>query len=161
MTSLGTPAVGRGYGWVQAARQDEMEHEQEPSLPLVEEEMRVETRRISGGRVRVRTETETEETTAEAELEGETVEVSRVPRGEEVERPPAVRTEGDVTILPVVEEVLVVEKRLVLKEEIHIRRRRTRETVTVPVTLRRQHAIVDRLDPEPAETNATDHRKDK
>lgn len=138
-----------------------MEHEQEPSLPLVEEEMRVETRRISGGRVRVRTETETEETTAEAELEGETVEVSRVPCGEEVERPPAVRTEGDVTILPVMEEVLVVEKRLVLKEEIHIRRHRTRETVSVPVTLRHQHAIVDRLDPEPAEFTATDHRKDK
>jgi stress response protein YsnF len=43
--------------------------------------------------------------------------------GRIVETAPEIRTEGDVTILPVVEEVLVVEKRLVLKEELHIRRR--------------------------------------
>jgi stress response protein YsnF len=43
--------------------------------------------------------------------------------GRMVETAPEIRTESDVTILPVVEEVLVVEKRLVLKEELHIRRR--------------------------------------
>jgi stress response protein YsnF len=57
---------------------------------------------------------------------------------------PETRTEGGVTIVPVLEEVLFVEKRLVLKEELHIRRQATTETVEVPVTLRRQRAIVDR-----------------
>jgi hypothetical protein len=33
---------------------------------------------------------------------------------------PEVRVEGNVTIIPVLEEVLVVEKRLVLKEKLHI-----------------------------------------
>jgi hypothetical protein len=37
--------------------------------------------------------------------------------GRMVETAPEIRTEGDVTILP------VVEKRLILKEELHIRRR--------------------------------------
>ena len=32
------------------------------------------------------------------------------------------REEGDVTIIPVLEEIVVVEKRLVLKEELHVRR---------------------------------------
>lgn len=44
---------------------------------------------------------------------------------------PEIRTEGDVTIVPVLEEVLVVEKRLVLKEELHIRRRVAAETVEI------------------------------
>jgi stress response protein YsnF len=47
----------------------------------------------------------------------------RAAMGRMVETAPEIRTESDVTILPVVEEVLVVEKRLVLKEELHIRRR--------------------------------------
>jgi hypothetical protein len=50
-----------------------------------------------------------------------------------------------VTIVPVLEEVLFVEKRLVLKEELHIRRQATTETVEVPVTLRKQRAIVERV----------------
>jgi len=60
-----------------------------------------------------------------------------------VETAPEIRTEGDVTIVPVLEEVLVVEKRLVLKEELHIRRRIETETVEVPVILRKQRAIIE------------------
>ena len=62
-----------------------------------------------------------------------------------VDEAPETRTEGGVTIVPVLEEVLFVEKRLVLKEELHIRRQATTETVEVPVTLRRQRAIVERV----------------
>ena len=65
-----------------------------------------------------------------------------------MESAPQIRTEGDVTIVPVLEEVLVVEKRLVLKEELHIRRRIITETVEVPVTLHKQRAIVERVDPD-------------
>ena len=50
-----------------------------------------------------------------------------------------------VTIIPVLEEILVVEKRLVLKEEVHIRRSTAGEEVEVPVTLRRQRAVVERV----------------
>ncbi len=62
------------------------------------------------------------------------------------------RQEGDLLIVPVVEEVLVVEKRLVLKEELHIRRRVETESVEVPVELRRQRAEVERV---PADESAT------
>ena len=57
-------------------------------------------------------------------------------------------TTTDVTVVPVLEEVLVVEKRLVLKEELHIRRRIETEAVEVPVTLRKQRAVIERLDPD-------------
>ncbi len=107
-------------------------------------------------RVRVRTETETYDSIASAELHGQEVEITRVPVNQEVETVPEVRIEGDVTILPVLEEVLVVEKRLFLKEEVHLRQRKTSESVEMPVTLRRQNAVVERLDPETAGAVAVD-----
>ncbi|NKW82722.1 DUF2382 domain-containing protein [Ochrobactrum pecoris] len=83
----------------------------------------------------------------EARLDSENVEVTRVAIGREVSEAPAVRTDGDVTIVPVMEEVLVVEKRLMLVEEIHIRRVATTEDVTIPVELRKQRATIERDDP--------------
>jgi uncharacterized protein (TIGR02271 family) len=114
-------------------------------LPLFEEKLRVEKRSVTTGKVRVRSVVDTVEEVAHATLAGERVEVTRVPVDHEVDVAPAVRTEGDVTIVPVLEEILVVEKRLVLKEELHIRRHRTHENVEVPVTLRKQRAVIERL----------------
>jgi stress response protein YsnF len=115
------------------------------SLQLVQESASISAESVVTGRVRVSTETDVREEIARATLEGELVDVVRVPVDRPVETMPAVRTEGDLTIVPVVEEVLFVEKRLVLKEEIHIRRRLTREVVEMPVKLRRQRAVVERL----------------
>jgi len=52
------------------------------------------------------------------------VAVERVPINQIVDQVPDTRQEGDVLIVPVVEEVLVVQKRLLLKEEVRIQRRR-------------------------------------
>ena len=84
-------------------------------------------------------------------LRGDMVGVTRVPVNRtlsEGEAAPQVRDEGGVTIIPVLEEVLVVEKRLVFKEEVHIRHTTSGEDVEVPVTLRRQRAVVERVSPE-------------
>ncbi len=117
----------------------------EEVLPLLEEELRVEKRSVVTGKVRVRTVVDTVEETARADLEEGRIEVTRVPIDREVSAPPTVRTEGDVVIVPVLEEVLVVEKRLVLKEELHIRRHVARENVEVPVTLRKERAVIERV----------------
>lgn len=117
-------------------------------LPLVEETFRVEKRQVSKGKVRVRSVVDTVEELARATLEEETVEVTRVPVGTVVDKAPSIRTDGDTTIVPVLEEVLFVEKRLVLAEEIHIRRRVKKEDVEVPVTLRKQRAVIENLPPE-------------
>ncbi|MBD2750100.1 YsnF/AvaK domain-containing protein [Microvirga sp. BT688] len=120
----------------------------EEVIPVVEETATVGKRQIVTGRVQVRTVTDTVEELAHTTVQREDVEVTRVPIDKVVETAPEIRTEGDVTIVPVLEEVLVVEKRLVLKEELHIRRRVATETVEVPVTLRKQRAIVERLAPD-------------
>ncbi|MBQ0821198.1 YsnF/AvaK domain-containing protein [Microvirga sp. HBU67558] len=116
----------------------------EEIIPLVEETATIDKRQVVIGHVRVRTVTGTVEELAHASVQREDVEVTRVPIDRVVETAPEIRTAGDVTIVPVLEEVLVVTKQLVLKEELHIRRRIETEAVEVPVTLRKQRAIVER-----------------
>ena len=72
--------------------------------------------------------------------------VERVAVGRVVQAVPPVRQEGDVTILSVVEEVVVVERRLMLKEELHLRRVRTTQRHVETVTLREQDVSVTRTD---------------
>jgi stress response protein YsnF len=122
--------------------------EAEEILPLVEETATVHKRAVVTGKVRVRTVTGTVEDLARANLQSDSVEVTRVPVDQVVDTAPEIRTEGDVTIVPVLEEVLVVTKQLVLKEELHIRRRVETEAVEVPVTLRKQRAVVEREAPD-------------
>jgi stress response protein YsnF len=119
----------------------------EEVIALVEETTSISKREVVTGHVRVQTVTDTVEELAHADVQRETVEVTRVPIDKMVETAPEIRTDGDVTIVPVLEEVLVVEKRLVLEEELHIRRRVETESVEVPVSLRKQRAIVERVDP--------------
>ena len=113
-------------------------------IPLIEEVAHVAKERVSTGRVTVRTVTDAFDEKVEAELMREAVSVTRVPINREVTTVPQIRTEGDVTIVPVLEEILFVEKRLVLKEEIHITRTNETDSFASHVTLRRQRAVVER-----------------
>lgn len=114
-------------------------------VPLMEEAVSVAKREVTTGTVRVTTRTSTCEEIAEATLKQDAVEVIRVPVDLPVDTIPPVRTEGETTIFPVVEERLVVSKQLVLVEELHIRRRIEQEVVRTPVQLRRQNAVIERL----------------
>jgi len=113
-------------------------------LPIVEETVTVGRRSVQSGRVRVSTVTERVDAIVETLLATSSVEVTRVPVGREIDTVPEIRTEGEVTVIPVVEEVPVVVRRLVLREEIHIKRHRSETSVEVPVQLRKQRAIVTR-----------------
>ena len=83
-------------------------------------------------------------------LTHETVEVERVPIGRPVVGRPPIREEGDTTILSVVEEIVVVERRLILKEEVHIRRVRVDERHRETVTVRDQDVVISRSEPGPS-----------
>ena len=62
-----------------------------------------------------------------------------------MEGPIPVREENGTTIISVVEEVLVVEKRWMLREEIHIRKRRTETHQPQQITLRSEDVQVERI----------------
>ena len=127
--------------------------ETEEILPLVEETATVHKREVVSGKIRVRTINDAIEEFAKAKLWSEAVEVTRVPIGRVVDVAPSMRTEDDIMIVPVLEEILVVRKQLVLKEELHIRQRVETEAVEVPVTLRKQRAIVEREAPDGSTIN--------
>ena len=74
------------------------------------------------------------------------VEVKHVPVNREVHEVPEVRREGNTTILPVVEEELVVSRRLILKEEVHIHMKRRELEHKEAVRLRRERVDVKRVD---------------
>ena len=130
------------------------------TYPLVEEKARIEKRKISTGRVRVRTVMESATEFAGADLEEQTVQITRVPINKVVNRVPPIRTEAQTTIIPVMEEVLVVEKQLLLKEELHVRRQVSADHVEVPITIHKQRAVVERLTNE-AKSNKLQAEKEK
>ena len=113
-------------------------------IPLVEERLITEKKRVETGKVRVRTLIEEEQQTVRERLARTHVEVERVAVDREISEVPPVREEGDVTVIPVVREVLVVTKKLILTEEVRLKRVTSFEDHAEPVTLRVQRAVVER-----------------
>ena len=97
--------------------------------------------------VQVRRETRSHDALVEESLAKTEVVIERVPIGQFVDAVPPTREEGDVTILSVIEEVVVVQRRLRLVEEVRIRRVQTTDTHVETVSLREQHVVVTRSDP--------------
>jgi stress response protein YsnF len=63
----------------------------------------------------------------------------------------SVRQEGDTLIVPLVEDVLVLEKRLVLREEVRVTKKRRQVRSPQQVILRREEVIVERHGDQPDE----------
>ncbi len=123
---------------------------EEQVIPVLAEHISVERRRVETGRVVATVTAKSDEHVIEEDLVHERVEVERVPVGLTVDAMPAIREEGDTTIIPVVEEVLVIERRLILKEEVHLRRVRVRQAHSATVVTRTQDVIVTRSGQHPA-----------
>ena len=118
-------------------------------IPVVEERLEVSRERVESGRVRIRKSVERHEAVVDEPLRRETVRVEHVPINQVITgEPPQVREEGDLTVIPVLEERLVTRTELVLVEEIHIHRDRSEYHDPQSVTLRREVVAVERLDAE-------------
>jgi len=119
------------------------------SIPVTEEQLEVTRKVVDTGRtVRVRKHVEEVSAIVREPVSLERVNIERVPIGRVVEEPPCVRTEGDVTVVPVVEERLVTRKELVLVEEIRLSRRREETQTQAEVPLLRERVVVERFDPD-------------
>jgi len=123
-----------------------MDEQEDVVIPVIEEELATGTRAVKTGAVRVDKHVQKRVRRISAPLIHEDIEVRRVPVNREVTEPPRVRRHGNTVIVPVVEEEMVVTKRLVLKEEIHIVKRRTKDRVVKEVELERERAEIHRLD---------------
>lgn len=114
-------------------------------IEVAEETVSVDKRQKVVGVVRARTETREDAVVIDEPLRAERVTIERVAMDRFIDEPVSARQEGDTTIIPVVEEVVVLEKRLKLVEEIRLTRQQTIKHQPQTVTLRRQEAVLERV----------------
>lgn len=127
-------------------------------IPLIEEVADVSKRTRVTGTVTLEKQIEVSQYEVSEVLQRRDVSVTKVPKDLVVDpaNPPQVRTENGVTIIPVLEEVLVVEKRLMLREELHIRHELSETLSTQNITLRSEIVVVKRDAFGPGADAATD-----
>lgn len=113
-------------------------------MHLAEEKLNVTREEVVDGKVVVRRRTETYDEPVNLLLRRGNVEVTHVPKNQRIASMPDIREEEGVLIVPVVEEEVEVIRRLVLKEELHIRQTEEQVVWEERVTLRKQHVEIDR-----------------
>ena len=119
--------------------------EEEAVIPVIEEELEVEKRVVESGRIRISKRVETTESIVDEPLIRESYDIQRSTVNRIVEELPKPHYEGDTLVLPILEEVLVVEKRLVLREEVRITPKREEMRDPETHTVRREHVEVERV----------------
>lgn len=126
------------------------------TIPVHEERVQVETYEVETGRgVRVHKRVSERPEHVLRDLWHDEVDVQRVPVDRIVAEAPATRYEGDTLVVPVLEEVLVVEKRYRIKEELRITRSRHKERHAATVPVRTEDVTVERFDDNSPQTRQT------
>ncbi len=115
-------------------------------VPIVAEQLEVQKRKVEAGGVRIRKTVSEREEIVDEPLMREEVQVRRVPVNRVVDGPVPVRHVGNTMIVSLMEEVLVVEKRLMLKEELHITKEQVESYRPQRVRLRTEEAVIERVD---------------
>lgn len=114
-------------------------------VPVIEEELKIGKRMLESGRVRIIKRIEQRQQLVDQPLLKDEVEIERVPLNKPINHVIPVRKVGNVLVIPVMEEVLVVQKRLILREELHVRRKQTHTRRPQRITLRAERAEIKRI----------------
>ena len=120
-------------------------------VPVVEEFLRVEKETVETGRVVIRKHVHVETRTVDEPLRDEQVNVQRIAVNRYVDEAPAVRYDGDTMIVPVLREEIVVTKRLLLVEELHVHKQVLMTHAPQTVELRREEVHYERVPTPPAQ----------
>lgn len=115
-------------------------------IPVVEERLEVSRERVETGKVRISKTVEAREEVVDDPLSRETVRVEHVPINQVVTGGiPQVRQEGNLTVIPILEERVVTRTELVLVEEVRIHRDRSTYHDPQRITLRKEVVAVERF----------------
>lgn len=128
-------------------------------IPVIHEKLLIEKREFESGRVVVHKTVIERDEVAEILLRQQDLIVERVPVGRVVSEAPPTRQEGDTLIVPILEEILVVEKRLILKEELHIRKHSSERMEKHKVSLRTEHVEIEQTGREPPVETKTSYKE--
>jgi uncharacterized protein (TIGR02271 family) len=118
------------------------------TIPLTEERLAVDVRERDRGVVRIRKEVEVTPVHETVDVRRDDIRIER----RQVDQPvDAIRNpwyEGETLVVPVYEEVIVTEKRMMLREEIRIARHSVTEPVTIDETVRRHRIDIEHIEPD-------------
>jgi uncharacterized protein (TIGR02271 family) len=114
-------------------------------VPIIAEELQLDVRSVERGRVRITKTVSEREEIVDEPLRTEDAVIERVAINRVVEVAPPVRYEGDVMVVSLVEEVIVIEKKLVLREELRVSKKTTETRKPQTVVLRREEANIEHL----------------
>jgi uncharacterized protein (TIGR02271 family) len=118
------------------------------NVTILQEELDVQKQTKVTGVVRLNKTVRTVEAAVDEDLISTSISVEHVPINKYVDDVVSTRQEGDTTIIPIMEEVLIVTKQLVLKEEIRITKHRQQSHYHETVPLRAEEAHIQRLNPD-------------
>lgn len=114
-------------------------------IPVIEEQVVVDKYVVERGKVRVSKRISEHEEIVDEPVFHEEVRVERVPVNRVIDVAPGVRNEGDTLVIPVVEERIFVEKRLVLVEELRIKKELVETHQPQKITLRKEQVEINRV----------------
>ena len=116
-------------------------------IPILEEGLHVSTEAVDQGGYRITKRVQVHEQLVDEVLRSEHVEIERRPINNAIsdDAIPGIRQEGDTLIVPVIEEMLITVKRLVLVEEVRITRIHATHRNPQTFTLRKENIEVERL----------------
>jgi len=115
------------------------------TIPIIQEQVQINKEVVESGTVRISKSVHEVEEMYNIPISYEEHEVQRVTLNQYVDAaPPAIRYEGDTMIIPILREEVIVQKRLVLVEEVHVTKRQVEKTIQQPVTLLKEELNVER-----------------
>jgi len=112
-------------------------------IPLAEERLQIEKERIAIGEVLVRKVVEQVEQEIPVALTHDEVVIQHIPINQVITAPVGPRQEGDWLIIPVTKEVLVIQKQMVVTEEIRIYKQAITEQQVVRDTVRQERVEIE------------------
>ncbi|TPE46062.1 YsnF/AvaK domain-containing protein [Pontibacter mangrovi] len=128
-----------------ATRQSEAE-----TIPVVEEQVQIGKREVETAKVHISKKVHEELKDIDIPSMHEEVEVERVAFNKLVDEAPApVRYEGDKMIISVLKEEVVMQKRLVLVEELHVTKKQVENHRTEKIPLRKEEINIERVKSQP------------
>lgn len=119
------------------------------TIPVRQETIEVSKKAVDKGTgVRIKKTIEERNEDVTMQLSHDEIEVEHIPIRKIIpaNELPAARQEGDVYIVPVFKEVLVVEKKICLEEEVHIKRIRKQRAETESIPLKSEGVTIERFD---------------
>lgn len=114
------------------------------TIPVIQEEIVIDKEIVETGKVKISKKISEHQQFVDVPIFHEEVSVERVAINKFVDSPPEITNNGDTMIIPVIQEQIVIQKRLVLVEELHVRRKLVETKHKEEVTIRKEDVDIER-----------------